>query len=99
VQRSLGQVRAAAATLLEWKALWPNQPRELCKVAWELMFCAVYPNRGHNNLSPERTVDRLRCAFLALKIVREAITSGFDGGVGRARLGTVRQEHPAASLE
>jgi tetratricopeptide (TPR) repeat protein/tRNA A-37 threonylcarbamoyl transferase component Bud32 len=84
VQRSLGQVRAAARTLLEWKALWPNQPRELCKIAWELMLCAAYPIKGHNMLSPERTVDRLRCAFLSLEIVREALASGFIGSVGRA---------------
>jgi tetratricopeptide (TPR) repeat protein len=73
VQRSLGQVRAAAKTLLEWKALWPNQPRELCKVSWELMLCAAYPGKGHNNPWPERTVDRLRCAFLSLEVVREAV--------------------------
>jgi tetratricopeptide (TPR) repeat protein/tRNA A-37 threonylcarbamoyl transferase component Bud32 len=87
VQRSLGQARAAAETLLEWKSLWPNQPRELCKIAWELMLCAAYPNKGHNNLSPERTVDRLRCAFLSLEVVREALASGFIGGVGRALSG------------
>jgi hypothetical protein len=86
VQRSLGHASAAAKTLLEWKALWANQPRELCKIAWELMLCAAYPNKGHNKLSPEQTVERLRCAFLSLEVVREALVSGFTGGVGRALL-------------
>jgi tetratricopeptide (TPR) repeat protein len=87
VQRSLGQVRAAATTLLEWKVLWPNQPRELCKIACELMLCAAYPNKAHNNFSPERTVDRLRCALLALEVVRDALASGILGGAGRALSG------------
>jgi hypothetical protein len=84
VQRSLGQLRAAAKTLLEWKSLWPNQPRELCKIAWELMLCAAYPNKGHNMLSAEQSAERLRCAFLSLEVAREALANRFIGGVGRA---------------
>jgi hypothetical protein len=69
---------------VEWKALWPNQPRELCEIAWELMLCAAYPNKDHNKLSPERIVKRLRCALLSLEVARDALASGFLGGIGRA---------------
>jgi serine/threonine-protein kinase len=87
VQRSLGRAGEAATTLLEWKTLWPNEPVELCRIAWELGLCAASLNKGHKNLSPEQTAEQRRCAILAVEVFREALACTFRASTGRQGAG------------
>jgi tetratricopeptide (TPR) repeat protein len=69
----LGLAEEAMAAALEWKKLWPNNPKQLCDVAAHLARVARW-RPSCRRLTGERPAD------LAVAVLREAVAAGFRDG-------------------
>ncbi len=78
--RALGRPGDAAVALRERRALWPDEPRELVRVAGDLALTAAVVGKGKADLTPEENAERDGYAEEAVAVLRQAVAVGFRDG-------------------